>query len=55
MNKIKDLNIDDKEFDKVEAIICSMTKQEKRNTKLLNGSRRLRIVVELQYKMLINL
>ena len=42
-NKIKDLNIDDKEFDKVEAIICSMTKQEKRNTKLLNGSRRLRI------------
>ena len=40
---IKDLNIDDKEFDKVEAIICSMTKQEKRNTKLLNGSRRLRI------------
>ena len=42
-NKIKDLNIDDKEFDKIEAIICSMTKQEKRNTKLLNGSRRLRI------------
>ena len=33
MNKIKDLNIDDKEFDKVEAIICSMTTQEKRNTK----------------------
>ena len=30
-------------FDKVEAIICSMTKQEKRNTKILNGSRRLRI------------
>ena len=43
MNKIKDLNIDDKEFDKVEAIICSMTKQEKRNTKLLNASRRIRI------------
>lgn len=43
MNKIKDLNIDDKEFDKVEAIICSMTTQEKRNTKLLNGSRRMRI------------
>ena len=42
-NKIKDLNIDDKEFDKVEAIICSMTVAEKRNTKLLNGSRRLRI------------
>ena len=43
MNKIKDLNIDDKEFDKVEAIICSMTKKEKRNPKILNGSRRLRI------------
>ena len=43
MNKIKDLNIDDKEFDKIEAMICSMTKQEKRNTKLLNGSRRQRI------------
>ena len=24
-------------------MICSMTKQEKRNTKLLNGSRRIRI------------
>ena len=43
MNKIKDLNIVDNEFDKVEAIICSMTKQEKRNVKILNGSRRLRI------------
>ena len=42
-NKLKDLNIDDKEFNKIEAIICSMTKQEKRNTKILNGSRRLRI------------
>ena len=35
--------LDDKEFVKIEAIICSMTKKEKRNTKLLNGSRRLRI------------
>ena len=43
MNKFKDLNIDDKEFSKIEAIICSMTKQEKRNVKILNGSRRLRI------------
>ena len=38
MNKIND-----KEFVKIEAIICSMTKQEKRNVKILNGSRRLRI------------
>ena len=43
MNQLKDVDIDDKEFTKIEAIICSMTTQEKRNTKLLNGSRRLRI------------
>ena len=43
MNKIKDLKVDDKEFVKIEAMICSMTKQEKRNVKILNGSRRLRI------------
>ena len=43
MNKLKDVKVDDKEFVKIEAIICSMTKKEKRNTKLLNGSRRLRI------------
>ena len=43
MNKLKDVNIDDKEFVKIEAIICSMTKEEKRNTRLLNASRRIRI------------
>ena len=43
MNKIKDLKVDDKEFEKIEAIICSMTTQEKRNIKILNGSRRQRI------------
>ena len=43
MNQLKDVKVDDKEFVKIEAIICSMTKKEKRNTKLLNGSRRLRI------------
>ena len=43
MNKIKDLNIDEKEFDKIEAIICSMTKKEKRDVRILNGSRRLRV------------
>ena len=42
-NKIKDIDVNDKEFDKIEAIICSMTKQEKRNVKLLNASRRQRI------------
>ena len=43
MNALKDVNIDDKEFVKIEAIICSMTKKEKRDTKLLNASRRQRI------------
>ena len=43
MNKLKDVKIDDKEFVRIEAIICSMTKEERRNPKVLNGSRRLRI------------
>ncbi len=43
MSKFKDLKVDDKEFSKIEAIICSMTKKEKQNTKLLNASRRQRI------------
>ncbi len=43
MNQIKDLKVDDKEFAKIEAIICSMTKEEKRDTRLLNASRRQRI------------
>lgn len=43
MNKLKDIEVDDKEFVKIEAIICSMTKEERRNPKVLNGSRRLRI------------
>ena len=43
MNKFKDLKVDDKEFGKIEAIICSMTKKEKQYTKLLNASRRQRI------------
>ena len=43
MNQIKDLKVDDKEFVKIEAIICSMTSKEKKNTRLLNASRRQRI------------
>ncbi len=42
-NKLGDIKVDDREFVKIEAIICSMTKKEKRNPKLLNGSRRQRI------------
>ena len=43
MNQLKDVKIDDKEFVKIEAIICSMTKAEKRDVRILNGSRRQRI------------
>ena len=49
MNQIKDLKIDDKEFVKIEAIICSMTKAEKRDTRLLNASRRMRIAKRKWY------
>ena len=43
MNQLKDVKIDDKEFVRIEAMICSMTKAERKNPKLLNGSRRIRI------------
>ena len=43
MNQLKDVKIDDKEFVRIEAMICSMTKEEKQDVRLLNGSRRLRI------------
>ena len=42
MNKMN-VNVDDKEFEKIEAIICSMTNKERENPKLLNASRRIRI------------
>ncbi len=41
--QLKNVNIDDKAFGKVEAIILSMTKEERNTPKILNGSRRLRI------------
>ncbi len=44
MNKLpKDANVDDKELVRIEAIIQSMTKKERDNPALLNGSRRRRI------------
>jgi len=39
----KNFEIPEREFTKVEAIICSMTRGERRNPDLLNGSRRKRI------------
>lgn len=43
MGKIKDISVDEKEFVKVEAIINSMTREERRNHNIINGSRRRRI------------
>ena len=44
-NKIKDVEIDEKELVKVEAVINSMTKKERRDHNLINGSRRRRIAM----------
>ena len=40
---IKDLDIDDNAFKGIEAIIRSMTEQERANPEIINGSRRQRI------------
>ena len=40
---IKDIDIDDKAFDSIEAIINSMTPYERHNPEILNASRRQRI------------
>ncbi|MCL4476972.1 MAG: signal recognition particle protein [Nitrospirae bacterium] len=42
-SKVKNVSVDEREFVKVEAIINSMTAEERRNHNLLNGSRRRRI------------
>ncbi|MEX1055035.1 MAG: signal recognition particle protein, partial [Rhodothermales bacterium] len=43
--QIKDLDIDDEAFKHIEAIILSMTPEERRNPDMLNGSRRRRIAM----------
>ena len=43
IGKLNDVKIDDKEFVRIEAMICSMTKEERSNPKILNASRRIRI------------
>lgn len=42
---LRNVQIDDKAFARVEAIILSMTKDERHNPKIINGSRRRRIAV----------
>lgn len=43
MGKLKDLKIDDSQLAKIEAIIQSMTNEERRRPNIVNGSRRARI------------
>ncbi len=45
LKKLQDVKIDEKEMAHVEAIIQSMTKEERRNPAVLNGSRRKRIAL----------
>jgi signal recognition particle subunit SRP54 len=42
-SQLKGMKIDEKEFDRVQAIILSMTPQERRNPQIINGKRRIRI------------
>ena len=42
-NKLKDLQVSDKDLAQTKAIILSMTAEERRNPKIINGSRRKRI------------
>jgi signal recognition particle subunit SRP54 len=41
--QLKDLQLDEKELGRTEAIICSMTPEERRNPAIIGGNRRLRI------------
>ena len=41
--KLKGLQVDDKAFDKIQAVIQSMTAEERRHPEIINGSRRKRI------------
>jgi signal recognition particle subunit SRP54 len=41
--ELKNADVDDRELARVEAIICSMTAEERREPTIINGSRRLRI------------
>ncbi|WP_027339990.1 signal recognition particle protein [Halonatronum saccharophilum] len=41
--QLKNINMDEKELDKIQALISSMTIEERRNPEMINGSRRRRI------------
>ena len=42
-HQLSRLKVDEREFDRIEAIILSMTPEERRHPELIKGSRRLRI------------
>ena len=42
-NQLRDVDVDENELKRVEAIVLSMTPQERRMPQLINGSRRQRI------------
>ena len=50
---IKNADVDEKQLVVVESVIQSMTKKERTNPKILNGSRRkeLHVEAEIQFKM----
>jgi signal recognition particle subunit SRP54 len=41
--ELRGVKVDEREFDRLQAIILSMTQQERRHPELVNGARRLRI------------
>ena len=41
--ELRGMKVDEREFDRIQAIILSMTPQERRHPELIKGSRRLRI------------
>ena len=41
--QLKNMKVDERELDRIQAIILSMTPEERRRPELINGSRRLRI------------
>lgn len=45
LKKMKDVEVDDRQFQQIEAIIRSMTKKERRDPSIINGSRRKRIAL----------
>jgi signal recognition particle subunit SRP54 len=41
--ELREAEVDEREFARIEAVICAMTPEERRNPSIINGSRRLRI------------